>query len=180
MLTPQQIQTTIKIQQITNPVIRERWMRFFQLPEDLQEAIFSEKTNKQILEITKQKHLINFQTSILFSLIGSFLSGEIPPNKLTRTIQEECLLEEIETQELVSQLAKKIFSPLKDSLQKIYGLTPEIKTEEPKLSPTQNYQPPARPNSYSEPSSFVKATHDKRKIFVPKLDGNIVNLKDLE
>lgn len=178
MLTPQQIQTIKNIQQIANPVIRERWMKFFQLPEDLQKAIFSEKTNQQILKIAQQKDLMNFQIGILFSLMGSFLSGEIPPNKLTRTVQEECLLEEVGAQELVSQLAKEIFSPLKDSLQKIYSLSPEIKAGEQSTRPAapiqqppiQNYRPPTRPTSYE----------DKRKIFVPKLDGNIINLKNLD
>lgn len=188
MLTPQQIR---KIENLDDPVIKRRYLKFFQLSTDLQETIFSEKTADKIGEISKKYNLSEEQIWQFSYLIGLTLLGEMFIGDFTKKIQENCGLDELAAKKIVQEIAREIFAPVKESLKKVHGLIPDL--ESAPSSPSESADlaekegkpeiPTTRP-TYREPIEELpvqKPIGPEPKPFreIPVPPSNIIDLKNL-
>lgn len=206
MLLPEQIK---KIKDIDNPATRQRYIKYYQLPEDLRQTIFSEEVARKIGLISQQNNLSEAQLWRFSYLIGLVLLGETPTSEFPKEVQKQCQTNEVQANLLAQAVIKEIFYPVKESLRKIHGLTAGVGASIPAISPTAEIipakempvsiavkpapVPPAplikeiakeMPKPVAPPSLPAapkkQANPSPRAFPVPQLDNNILDLKNLE
>ena len=75
MLSPEQL---AKLSEITNPIVRQRFVLFYQLPPDMQESMWP-NTAKSIWNLIKEKyHMPEANISTVARIIGLIFLGELP------------------------------------------------------------------------------------------------------
>ncbi len=89
------------------------------LPEELQEAIFSEKTAENIYSACKKNGLKeSSKMSEISEHVGYSLLGLLPPDK----IMSELSLERNRAKRILSEIEKSVFLPVKEKLEELYGV----------------------------------------------------------
>jgi len=144
MPTPSQIK---QLQEITDPLIKQRYLKYFQLPQDLRKIIFSAETADKIMRIAKKNTLNNNQTWWTSYITGMILLGETNIIDFLKSIEKECKLEREQARQLARDINSEIFLPVKDDLKKIHKIS---------VWPREN---------------------ENEKSNTPQSNGNIVNLK---
>ncbi len=145
MPTPSQIK---QLQDISDPIIRQRYLKYFQLPENLRKIMFSEETASKISEIAKKNNLNDDQTWWTSYIAGMILLGETNIIDFLKSIEKECKLERELARQLARDINSEIFLPVKDDLKKIHKIS---------VWPREN---------------------ENEKSNIPQSNGNIVNLKE--
>ena len=135
MPTPSQMK---KAREITDPLIKQRYLKYLQLPQDLRQIMFTEETADKIYEVGENNNLNENQLWWASHTAGMIILGETNIVDFVKTLQEKCKL----TEELARQLARDInhaiFLPNKESLKKIHKVPQwprEDETKEPQTSP---------------------------------------------
>ena len=136
------------LQGVTDPLVKQRYLKFFRLPKKLQQIMFNVEIAAQIKKIAKKNNLDNAQTWSMSYITGMILLGETNIINFLKSIEKECKLEKEQARQLARDINSVIFLPVKDDLKKIHKISKwprENETEE---------------------------TNE------PQLNGNIVNLKE--
>jgi len=149
MLTPAIIK---KIEKIGDPVAKQRYLKYFQLPQDIQDMFFTVETADKVREVSLSNRLTDIQIWHFSYIVGLILLGELHIAEFVKTIQKDCGLAEEPARQLARDINQKIFLPLKDSLKKIHNIPEWPRENEDREAP--------------EP------------IQEPKLNGNVVNLRN--
>lgn len=88
------------------------------LPEELQEAVFSEKTAENIYNACKKNGIEKpSEMSEISKHVGYLLLGLLPPDKII----SELSLERNRAKRILSEIEKSVFLPVKESLEELYG-----------------------------------------------------------
>ena len=148
MLSPSQIES---LKSISDPLIKERYLKFFQLPQKLRQAIPAVETADKIREAAEKNNLNKEQLWNFSYLVGMVLLGETNITAFVKEIQEKCELDEESARQVARDINQAVFLPVKEELKKIH------KREQ---WPREGEEETARPQTNE-----------------PRLDGNIVNLK---
>lgn len=138
-----------KTEGISDPLVKKRYIKYFQLPQDLRKTIFSEETASKMLEIAKKNNLNDDQTWWASYIAGMILLGETNIIDFLRSVEKECNLERESARQLARDINSAIFLPVKDDLKKIHKIS-EWPRENENMNKNSN---------------------------TPQLNGNIVNLK---
>jgi hypothetical protein len=114
------------------------------LPEDLQEAIFSEKTANIIYNICLENGLKE-KNQEMAKYIGHVLIGLLPPGELQKKLEKNLEVSNDSAEKMAAEINSLIFFPLKESLENLYGI--EIKNytgplKEPAPKTKDKYQEP--------------------------------------
>ena len=96
------------------------WKIYKKLPEELKDAIFSEKTANDIYQICK-RNKIEEKESELAKLVGCVLGGVLPPEKFLSVLKENLKLTNSMAQKIDKEVNRFIFSPVQEALSSIYG-----------------------------------------------------------
>ncbi len=104
------------------------WPLYERLPEDLKEAIFSEKTADLIYDICSRNNLEE-KVSEVAKYIGYVLLGLLPLDEFQKILQSELKLKNDLAKKIVLEITRFIFFPLKESLEALYKI--EIKKPSP-------------------------------------------------
>ena len=88
------------------------------LPEELQEAIYSEETAEHIWNICDRNGIELI--SSLAEKVGNVLVGVLPPDKLQETIEQELKLEKETAKQVTREINRFIFYPVRIELEKLY------------------------------------------------------------
>ncbi len=139
-----------KTEGISDPLVKKRYIKYFQLPQDLRETMFSVETADKIGEVAKKNGLDNDQTWWASHTTGMILLGEIKITDFVKIIQKRCRLEETASRQLARDINEAIFLPVKESLKKVHQMSEW---------PRENKE------------TITSETHE------PRLEGNIVDLK---
>jgi len=150
MPTPQQIKS---LQGISDPLIKKRYLKYFQLPQDLRGIIFSTETADKMQVVAKKNKLTDDQIWWASHTAGMILLGETNIVDFVKILKEKCKLAEELTRQLARDINQSIFLPVKESLKKIHNVP-----EWPRENQVEEKSIP------SEPAG-------------PKLNGNVVDLK---
>jgi hypothetical protein len=95
------------------------WEVYKQLPEELKEALFSDKNNELIGQICAQAGLSEEQTSLVAKYTGRVIMGLLPLDELPITIELELNISQDLTSQINRQIYISIFKHLRVSLNKI-------------------------------------------------------------
>jgi len=150
MLSPSQVES---LKNISDPLMKKRYLKFFQLPQKLQQAIPSIETNNQIRGVAEKNNLNREQLWNFSYIVGMVLLGETNITEFVKEIQEKCKMEEEPARQVARDINQLIFLPLKEELKRIHNIS-------------------QWPREKDEPAT--------RPVVEPKLDGNIVDLKGEE
>ncbi len=96
------------------------WKIYKKLPEELKDAVFSEKTANDIYQICK-RNKIEEKESELAKLVGYVLGGALPPKKFLSALKENLKLTNSIAQKIDKEVNHFIFSPVQEALSSIYG-----------------------------------------------------------
>jgi len=128
----------------------ELWELYEQLPEDLKKATFSEEVGQTIQNICSKNNIID--DGLIFNItknVGYVFLGLLSPNEFLDVLEKELKIEKNKAEEIHSQITTSIFIPLRNSLEKLYGIkietTAKLKEEiKPKVIKEDNYREPIK------------------------------------
>lgn len=109
------------------------WELYENLPKELQEAVFSPENADKIYDICTRNGVSKENIiSEIAKYTGYVLLGVLPPDELLQTFKTELELEEKSVKQIVWEISRFIFLPIKNSLELLYKveITPSIKPEE--------------------------------------------------
>ncbi len=99
--------------------IDQFWSIYPHLPKELQKALFSEETAKDIQGLIVKYGLDDQPTSLLANIVGDVFLGLLHPNQVkARLIQDYNLPEDV-AESLNNDLNTLLFQPLQGSLNKL-------------------------------------------------------------
>jgi hypothetical protein len=127
----------------------ELWELYEQLPEDLKRATFSEEVGQTIQNICSKNGVAG--EDLIFNItknVGYVFLGLLSPDEFIDVLEKELKIEKDKAESINSQITTAIFIPLKNSLEKLYGIKIEIK----ETAPMEEEKPePKKDDSYREP-----------------------------
>lgn len=126
--------------------IQEIMKRYDDLPEDLQKALFSTQTSDAIFEVGKKHGLVIEKMGELADETGLVMLGMTKPNEYIKNLEKRLGVEVIKAKEIAEDINQKVFSPIRESLKKIHGITA-------KVSPPENL--PVEPITKSIPQKVI-------------------------
>ena len=96
--------------------------RFDILPDILKDALSSESDIKSVRQICRA-HYLNDEEKILIveQLTGLVILGFVLPDDLSQEISENLHLDKKHVDDIASEIDRKIFSPIKSDLEKVYS-----------------------------------------------------------
>lgn len=97
----------------------QRWQFYERLPEDLKEAIWSEKIADINWDLAQKYEFID-KVSIFAGLVGDVLLGILPPDQFKEKLGKDLLLDPEVSEALFQEVEKLIFDPVRESLDKLY------------------------------------------------------------
>ena len=120
-LTPDQL---TKLSEISNPLVRQRFSVFYQLPQDLQESILAEKTAESIWDLIKNKYKLSENSiSATARIIGLIFLGEIPIKNFIAALQRDLKVDVKTAQAIAQDINMAIFQPVRESLMAIHNIS---------------------------------------------------------
>lgn len=146
-LTPQQLE---RISEVDSPILRQRYALYVQLPEDLQETMFAEKTTNTIWVILKDKYnLTKENLNILSKVIGLVMLGEIPIKNFVIELAKELGIDNNQASSLAQDINQQIFQSVRESLMEVHGIREKLGLENKKIISNQATNKP-KPISIEE------------------------------
>ncbi len=144
------------LKNISNPRVREKYQKYFQLPKSIRSQFFNSQTAAKIRQAGKKNNLNLSQISEAAYLTGGILLGEFRITEFVERLMQDCQLNQQEARQLARDINQVIFLPVKDDLKRLHQI---------------NYWP--RENE-------VSASIQKEEYKFPRLNGNLVNLRKKE
>ncbi len=143
----------------SDSLIKERYLKYSQLPQSIRQIMFAVETSDEIRRICQENNLNKNQISQTAYIVGMVLLGEIHINNFVKALVEKSRLDKSEAQKVAREINQSIFLPVKEDLKKIHQISQWPREEEDQED---SYSPPTPPPSKPE----------------PYLNGNIVDLKN--
>ena len=98
--------------------------RYLDLPEDVQKALFSSATSDAIFDVGKKHGLQIDKMGELADETGLVMLGMTKPSEYIKNLEKRLGVEAIKAKEIADSINQKVFSPIRESLKKIHGITP--------------------------------------------------------
>lgn len=146
------------------------WDTYKKLPEDLKEALFSDKNNEVINHICSQSGLNEEQSAVVAKFTGRVLMGLLPLDEFPITIELELSIGQDLASQINRQIYISVFKHLRVSLNKINdtnshykdqftsdsdGKEEELRRREEAMHPKPITKPSIPVNNSSKPSNIV-------------------------
>lgn len=97
------------------------WKTYEKLPEDLKEAVFSEKNNQILEKICAEMGLDEEKASLVAKYTGRVLMGLLPLKEFPITLELELNVDEQTANKLAREINLAIFKDVRVSLDKLHG-----------------------------------------------------------
>lgn len=98
------------------------WKLYKKLPEELQEAIFSQETADNIGNACEKNKVSENKIPEVAERTGYVLSGLLPPNEFEKALAKEVKLKEETAKNVAREISRFIFFPVKEILSKLYEI----------------------------------------------------------
>lgn len=148
--TSEQIKLWDEMENFLNEGNIELEAKFQNVSDELKILIASRQTAENIKMIGKKHQFTEESVQQLSYTTGTVLLGEVNIVDFVKTLQEKCSLKEEPARKLARDINQAIFLPVKESLKKIHQVSSWPREDEAK----------------------------EQTISEPKIEGNIVNLKE--
>lgn len=122
------------------------WKLYQNLPQELQDALFSGETGTNIYETCKRNE-IEENLSQIVDYVGQVLMGLLPPEEFQEALETEVGLEKEVAKKVSFEINRYIFRPVKESLRLLYE---EERPEKEEL-PEKEEKKPKKKDIYREP-----------------------------
>lgn len=120
------------------------WKLYEKLPQELKEAVFSEKTAESIGRVCDKNGIKEKKISEVARYIGRVLLGILPPAELQEILETELKLKKSVAKKVIQEINRFIFYPVKSSLEELYKI--EITPSAPsKVTPPPGEKPKVPP-----------------------------------
>lgn len=129
------------------------WKLYRNLPQELQDALFSEETGTNIYETCKRNG-IEKNLSQIVDYVGQVLIGVLPPEDFQTTLEKELKLEKEVAKKVFHEINRFIFFLVKDSLSALYKIEitpPEKPAKTPSLKEAPLEEELKKKDVYREP-----------------------------
>ena len=114
------------------------------LPEELKEALFSEKTTEAIFNVCDRNEIEEEKIPQISEYVGRVLLGILPLDDFQKTLEEKLGLNSEKAKKVSSEMFHFVFYPVKEALAVLY--TTEIRSpEKPVVEMPAETKPPVRP-----------------------------------
>jgi hypothetical protein len=123
----------------------ELWKIIEKLPDELKEAIFSEKTAEDIFNICTRNGIEDERMSKVAKYVGRVLMGLLPPNEFEETLEKEVGIEKEVAKGIRREVEMLIFYPVRTRLEEIYKVEIAPPARATKITP------PPRPEEKPSP-----------------------------
>lgn len=104
--------------------------KFRNLPEDLQDAIFSEDISTKVMAIGKKYGLNLDKIEELHTATTSVILGTLHPRNFTMELSKNLGIDDMSAKKIATEVNEQIFLPIRESLKKIHEVS-EIKPVSP-------------------------------------------------
>jgi len=98
------------------------WELYVSLPEDLQDASFSEKNAERISSICQRYEVNEEQKSDIIKMVGYVLFGLLPPPQLAEAIEKELKIKKEIAEKISTEINAFVFFRVKNSLEALYNI----------------------------------------------------------
>ena len=143
--------------------------RYTDLPEDVQKSLFSSTTSDAIFEVGKKHGLQIDKMGELADETGLVMLGMTKPSEYIRNLEKRLGVPALKAKEIADDINQKVFSPIRESLKKIHGITPApspSKTSERSLG-RQAPASPIKPPSQTTPNIFLRNIPNEKPKIIP-------------
>jgi len=133
-LTPQLRDEIITI---SDPVIRERWQKYFSIPVDLQNMLFDQMFADKIGEIVKERYQLGYENMTrVAKIIGLIFLGELAIKDFITALKNELNVDAETAKAIAQDINLAIFQPVRESLMAVHGIaaTPQSAASQPPQS----------------------------------------------
>ena len=96
--------------------------RYRDLPEDIQQALFSSATSDAILAIGKKNELAIDKIGELVDETGLVMLGITPPSDYVKNLVNRLSVPQEKAKAIAEEINQKVFQPVRESLKKIHGI----------------------------------------------------------
>ncbi len=145
------------------------WEVYKQLPEELKDALFSDKNNELISHICAQAGLNEEQVSVVAKYTGRVIMGLLPLEELPITIELELNISQDLASQINRQIYTSVFKHLRVSLNKINNKNSEYRDSFTSSKDGVLEKEEAPVKTYSKPQPFVPhPTQPEPKIIRPE------------
>lgn len=127
---------------ISQQQISERWDI---LPMSLREALYSPEYGKTIWKIGTEYRLDDRKIGIITGIAGYIVLGFIPFEDLAKEIRESLNFNPEIANSIAREIDRKIFSPIKSDLEKVYSPVAELPEIKPEIKPEPEPALPVQP-----------------------------------
>lgn len=117
------------------------------LPQDIQDAYFSDDFAQKILDIGKKNGLTMDKVGIFGDEIRNVMLGIIQTSDFIKNIADGLDIDKEKAKSMAEEVNQQIFQPIKASLRKVHGLP-----EKPKTTPPANSPQTTSPSPYVIPT----------------------------
>lgn len=111
--------------------IDQFWSIYPHLPKDLQKALFSEETAKDIQGLIVKYGLEDQPSRLLADIVGDVFLGLLNPNQVKERLKQDYHLPEDVAESLDKDLNTLLFQPLQSSLNKLSYLHQTVSSTGP-------------------------------------------------
>jgi hypothetical protein len=123
----------------------ELWKIIEKLPDELKEAVFSEKTAEDIFNICTRNGIEDERMSKVAKYVGRVLMGLLPPSEFEETLEKEVGIEKEVAKGIKREVEMLIFYPVRTRLEEIYKIEIAPPARATKITP------PPRPEEKPSP-----------------------------
>lgn len=141
---------TEMLKNISDSSVKRKYLKFFQLSQELQEIIPSIETADKIRAVAKKNGLDKSQLWSFSYIVGMVLLGETSITEFVKEIQKKCELDEKSARQVARDINQLVFLPVKEELKEIHNIAQWPREKESTASIT---------------------------LPEPKIEGNVVDLK---
>ncbi len=110
--------------------------RLYSLPEKIRDVLNSENNIEFVRKICQNHYLNKEKTLIVEQLTGLILLGFVLPDEMSQEISDKLHIDNKHSNDIVSEINRKIFKPIKIEIETIYSPLAEISPEKPLPAPT--------------------------------------------
>ena len=124
------------------------WELYEQLPEELKDAIFSEKTADEIYMACDKNNVEKEKIPKVAKLTGNVMLGILPVQEFRIALEKEIALESETAKNVFSQIHRFVFFPVRNELNQLYKIQPK---QGQGASADQEKPFSLKPDTYREP-----------------------------
>jgi hypothetical protein len=129
---------------MSNYTEEQFWKLYKQLPEELQQALFSIESTNYVYNLCRENKIEKISDVIKY--IGDVLIGGLAPENFSEVLEKELNIETEKAKKISREISRFVFLPVRPALERLYGSKSASNTTEKKSTSEKDiYREPIEP-----------------------------------